>query len=81
MRSQTSSECGLACVLRLQTLALLLGRVSAWENVILVCGHGGFGITLSASDGEVIAPLIATGTAPEIIRPFFPAGEREARGG
>jgi glycine oxidase len=51
----------------------LLGPIPAWENVSIASGHGGFGITLSAITGETIADLVVTGTAPEIIRPFFPS--------
>jgi glycine oxidase len=50
----------------------LLGRVPSWENVTLACGHGGFGITMSAITGEALADLLATGQAPAVIGPFAP---------
>lgn len=50
----------------------LLGRVPNWENIILACGHGGFGITMSAVTGEAIADLIVTGQPSAVIRPFTP---------
>jgi len=50
----------------------LLGPIPSWENVVIASGHGGFGVLLSAITGEVIAELVTTGTAPEIIRSFVP---------
>jgi glycine oxidase len=40
--------------------------------VIIASGHGGFGVLLSAITGETIVELVATGQAPEVIRPFVP---------
>ena len=50
----------------------LLGPIPSWENATVASGHSGFGIMLSAITGESIATLIATGTAPHIIRSFAP---------
>jgi len=50
----------------------VLGIVPGWENVSVASGHGGFGIMLSTITGETLAEQIATGIAPEIIRPFQP---------
>ena len=48
----------------------ILGSAPGWENVFLACGHGGFGILLSAITGQVAAEAIITGQSPLLIQPF-----------
>jgi glycine oxidase len=54
----------------------LLGPIPSWKNVIITCGHGGFGILLSINTGEAIAELVTTWQVPEIIRSFVPKENR-----
>jgi glycine oxidase len=56
-----------------------LGPVPWWKNVTIASGHAGFGITLSAITGEMIAESILTGHVPEIILPFLPESHRLGR--
>ncbi|HEY3994243.1 MAG TPA: glycine oxidase ThiO [Ktedonobacteraceae bacterium] len=48
----------------------ILGPAPRWKNVTLALGHNSVGIILSAITGQTIAELVATGSIPEIIRPF-----------
>lgn len=48
----------------------ILGAAPKWENVILATGHNAVGVILSPLTGKAIAELVATGQAPEVIRPF-----------
>jgi glycine oxidase len=48
----------------------LLGPAPGWENVILACGHGGFGMLLSAITSQLVAELLTTGHLPPLIAPF-----------
>jgi len=48
----------------------ILGAAPGWENVILATGHNSVGIMLSPLTGQAIAELVATGHAPDVIRPF-----------
>jgi D-amino-acid dehydrogenase len=51
----------------------VIGRLPGFDNLFLAGGHGMFGVTLGPSTGEAIAELIATGRAPDLLRPFDPA--------
>jgi glycine oxidase len=48
----------------------ILGQAPGWENVVLACGHGGFGMLLSAITGQIMAEVITTDELPPIIQPF-----------
>jgi glycine oxidase len=48
----------------------LLGPVPGWENVTIAAGHAGFGITLSAITGQMIAEWIAARHLPDGMVPF-----------
>lgn len=48
----------------------VVGLAPGWENVVLACGHGGFGMLLSAITGQTVAEVVATGELPPILRPF-----------
>lgn len=48
----------------------ILGSAPGWQNVSIAAGHGSVGVLLSPITGQSIADLIATGTTPELIRPF-----------
>lgn len=48
----------------------ILGPAPGWENLFLACGHGGFGILLSAITGQAVAETIVTGQPPLLIQPF-----------
>jgi glycine oxidase len=51
----------------------LLGPAPLWENVTVATGHGGFGITLSAITGDLIAEWIATRQISDLMAAFVPA--------
>lgn len=48
----------------------ILGLAPGQDNVILACGHNGFGILLSPITAQVIADLLTTGSTPAIAQPF-----------
>lgn len=48
----------------------IIGLAPKWENVVLACGHGGFGMLLSAVTGQAVAELITTGNLPSMMQPF-----------
>ena len=48
----------------------IIGAAPGWENVFLAIGHASVGVLLSVLTGQAIAELLATGQAPELIRPF-----------
>ena len=48
----------------------LLGPIPEWENVTIAAGHAGFGITLSAVTGQMIAEWITTRQLPDGMVPF-----------
>jgi glycine oxidase len=48
----------------------ILGPVPGWENVMLACGHGGFGMLLSAITGQIMAEVITTDELPPLIQAF-----------
>ncbi len=51
----------------------LLGIVPGWKNVTVATGHNGFGITLSAITGRMIAHDVLSGEVTEAIRSFGPS--------
>jgi len=55
----------------------ILGAVPGLANVSIASGHGGFGVMLSAITGEALAEQVATGSVPDIIRPFQPKASYE----
>lgn len=48
----------------------VLGIAPGWDNLVLACGHNGFGMLLSAITSQVIAELITRGVVSEVARPF-----------
>lgn len=54
----------------------ILGPLPGWANITIAAGHNSVGVLLSAITGTSIAELLATGSPPEIIRPFAPASAR-----
>ena len=48
----------------------VIGRLT--ENVTIASGHAMLGVTLAPATGDVVAELITTGRAPEVIKPFDP---------
>jgi len=50
----------------------ILGRLAAWENVSLACGHFRNGILLTPITGKLMAQLITDGRAEADLGPFSP---------
>src|SRR5579885_129178 len=48
----------------------ILGPAPGWENVILACGHGGFGMLLSAITAQLLVEFLITGHLPSPLAPF-----------
>ncbi len=48
----------------------ILGKVPAWENVVIATGHGAGGFELSAITGKTIADLLSSGKTADVIKPF-----------
>jgi len=51
----------------------IIGRVPGFDNAFVSTGHAMLGVTLAPSSGLALAELVATGTAPGVLRPFDPA--------
>lgn len=51
----------------------VVGWLPGFRNVAVASGHAMLGVTLAPSTGDAVAELVATGRAPEVIRPFDPA--------
>ena len=47
-----------------------IGR--AGENLTIASGHAMLGVTLAPVTGDLVGELIATGTEPDVLRPFTP---------
>ncbi len=50
----------------------VMGRVQGFNNLFVASGHSMLGLTLAASTAEVMADLMKTGTASELLTPFSP---------
>lgn len=48
----------------------IMGLAPGWKNVVLACGHNGFGVLLSAITSQVVAELVTGGSISEVARPF-----------
>ena len=51
----------------------VIGWAPGYRHLALASGHAMLGVTLAPVTGDVVAELITTGRAPEVIAPFDPA--------
>jgi D-amino-acid dehydrogenase len=51
----------------------VIGWLPGFRNLAVASGHAMLGVTLSASTGDLVADLVTTGRASEVIEPFDPA--------
>ena len=50
----------------------IIGRPSAWSNVLIGAGHGMFGVTLAPATGEALARLAVDDGTVNALEPFRP---------